>query len=317
MRIESLELLLSVAEYGSISQAASHAFISQQGASATIKGIENDFGIVLFDRTKTGLRLTEEGARFVRRADRVVSEYRALRLSSFALECDSDTSGALEIMTTPFVTNRLEKIFVEYETLFPGSRLVITEKSSFEIIDECRDASDERLCIVPIADFMTGILGRVEERYRPLVRSCLMASCSWDCDISSCAYILKEDLCHMPLAYYREEFLDRLVVHLFRGLQPDIRLRTSNLNMINQRMEQQGIVTFVDSFSAFLDRHETLDRAAVPIQDSVYFSVGILGTPDPGSPAGRFALFFERYLGTVCAAYMKHFPLNDSALRED
>ncbi|MEG1517479.1 MAG: LysR family transcriptional regulator [Raoultibacter sp.] len=58
MRIESLALFLSVVEKGSISRAARHAYISQQGASSVIKSLEQDFGILLFSRGGHTLQLT-------------------------------------------------------------------------------------------------------------------------------------------------------------------------------------------------------------------------------------------------------------------
>ena len=44
MRVEQLEIFLTVADHGSISRAAQQHFISQQGVSSIIKSLERDLG---------------------------------------------------------------------------------------------------------------------------------------------------------------------------------------------------------------------------------------------------------------------------------
>src|SRR3546814_19730786 len=56
---------LAVAEYLSFHRAALALGTSQSSVSARIKALEEDLGIVLFDRNTRGVRLTEAGRRFV------------------------------------------------------------------------------------------------------------------------------------------------------------------------------------------------------------------------------------------------------------
>ena len=100
VRIESLMLFLRVVESGSISRAARESFISQQGASAAIKGLEQDFGIELFDRASSRLQLTARGRRFAREAEQVVAAYRRMQAVA-ALDSDVGPSEPLRIVTTP------------------------------------------------------------------------------------------------------------------------------------------------------------------------------------------------------------------------
>ena len=68
MRIEALALFLSVAQHRSISCAARQHYISQQGASAMIKSLEQELEVSLFDRTPTGLQLTGAGQAIAKEA---------------------------------------------------------------------------------------------------------------------------------------------------------------------------------------------------------------------------------------------------------
>lgn len=63
----SLIQTLAVAEHLSFHRAAKALGTSQSSVSARIKALEEDLGIVLFDRNTRGVRLTEPGHRFVER----------------------------------------------------------------------------------------------------------------------------------------------------------------------------------------------------------------------------------------------------------
>ena len=54
-------IFLEVADYGSISKAAEHLYISQPAVSMTIKKLEENLSATLFIRKTRGVALTEEG----------------------------------------------------------------------------------------------------------------------------------------------------------------------------------------------------------------------------------------------------------------
>jgi len=63
MDTHRLKYFLRIAEEGSITQAATVLGIAQPALSRQIRLLEEDLGIVLFHRTRRGVRLTEEGER--------------------------------------------------------------------------------------------------------------------------------------------------------------------------------------------------------------------------------------------------------------
>ena len=81
MRIEALALFLSVAQHRSISHAARQHYISQQGASAMIKSLEQELEVSLFDRTPTGLQLTGAGQSIAKEAAGVLAAYRRVQIA--------------------------------------------------------------------------------------------------------------------------------------------------------------------------------------------------------------------------------------------
>lgn len=65
--LASLLQTLAVAEYLNFRHAANALGISQSGVSARIKALEEDLGVLLFERHARGVRLTEAGRHFVER----------------------------------------------------------------------------------------------------------------------------------------------------------------------------------------------------------------------------------------------------------
>ncbi|WP_454337429.1 LysR family transcriptional regulator [Streptomyces glaucescens] len=76
--LESLRLLVLVAELGSLGRAAERLRISQPSASRRLSTLERGFGLVLVDRTRRGSRLTLAGQVVAGHARRVMDELDAL-----------------------------------------------------------------------------------------------------------------------------------------------------------------------------------------------------------------------------------------------
>ncbi len=96
----ALELLVSVAETGSIRQAAMVHHISQPAASVRIRGLESALQLRLVERHTTGARLTPDGLAVVGWADKVLAAMRALASGARALRLDEDSQLRLAASLT-------------------------------------------------------------------------------------------------------------------------------------------------------------------------------------------------------------------------
>ena len=83
-----------VAKRGSLTKAAEELYISQPAVSQSVKQLENQLGVALFNRTHRGMELSEEGGKRI--IDRVE---RALRLFEEAEKevCATGENGNEEI----------------------------------------------------------------------------------------------------------------------------------------------------------------------------------------------------------------------------
>ena len=76
--LKQLKYFIVCAETGSISEAAKLLYTTQPSVSKAIKALENEMGIVLFDRMPRGISLTAKGREAYRYACRMVSDSRML-----------------------------------------------------------------------------------------------------------------------------------------------------------------------------------------------------------------------------------------------
>lgn len=78
MTLQQLKYVLTVAEKGTISEAARELFLSQPSLTSAIHDLEQELGIVIFQRTNRGVVLTAEGEEFLSYARQVTVQTRLL-----------------------------------------------------------------------------------------------------------------------------------------------------------------------------------------------------------------------------------------------
>ena len=74
MTIQQCIYILEIHNTGSFSEAARKLFVAQSSLSTSVKCLEDELGIKIFERSKNGAVLTVEGAEFVRYASEIVSK---------------------------------------------------------------------------------------------------------------------------------------------------------------------------------------------------------------------------------------------------
>lgn len=75
MTILQLKYVLAIASSASMREAASKLYVSQPALSATIRELEEELGIKIFDRNNKGISITEQGVEFLTYAKQAVSQY--------------------------------------------------------------------------------------------------------------------------------------------------------------------------------------------------------------------------------------------------
>lgn len=101
---------LAVAEHLNFSQAASALGTSQSSVSARVKALENELGILLFERNTRGVRLTEAGRQFVEQIAAGIDQLdHAVKIAGMAAtgECGRLRIGVHGLIPGSFLDNLL------------------------------------------------------------------------------------------------------------------------------------------------------------------------------------------------------------------
>ena len=65
MTLQQVRYILEISRYSSISKAAQELYLTQPYLSSMLKELENELHITIFNRTRKGVKLTEEGKNFI------------------------------------------------------------------------------------------------------------------------------------------------------------------------------------------------------------------------------------------------------------
>lgn len=134
MDIRRIPYVLSIIESGgNLTKAAERMHISQPALSQIVRRIEDEFGILIFDRRKTPMTLTISGESFVRTAQAIHRLSEAMCLE-FRDEREL-RKGELHIGVTNFrATYVLPGILARLRRQYPGIDIVIHEASNTELL---------------------------------------------------------------------------------------------------------------------------------------------------------------------------------------
>ena len=95
MTLTELRYIVAVAETRHFGRAAERCFVSQPSLSASVKNLEEELGVKLFERGKRGVFVTESGAQIVAQARRALEE--AGRVKTVARQGRDPLKGVLRL----------------------------------------------------------------------------------------------------------------------------------------------------------------------------------------------------------------------------
>ena len=101
MDIRVLKYFVQVAKDRNFTRASEHLYISQPALSKTIKKLEHELGINLFDIRTTGVQLTDYGQMLYQRAVPLIAEFDAL--TNFVSDIQAKPVGRLRVGVTPMI----------------------------------------------------------------------------------------------------------------------------------------------------------------------------------------------------------------------
>lgn len=140
MNITQLKYVLEVAASTSMREASTRLYVTQPALSASIRELEDELGILIFERTNKGISLTETGREFIGYAKKAVGQYEILE--DRYLSKDSDRER-FSVSTQHY--NFAMKAFTDVIKKMEPDKYVfsIHETKTKEVLDDVRNLRSE------------------------------------------------------------------------------------------------------------------------------------------------------------------------------
>lgn len=133
MTISQLKYVLAVAEYQNFTLAAEKCFVTQPTLSMQIQKVEEELSILIFDRTKKPIQLTDIGQKIVNQAKNIVNE--ADRIQDIVEQQKGFIGGEFRLGIIPTIMPTLLPMFLNnFIKKYPKVKLIIEELNTNEII---------------------------------------------------------------------------------------------------------------------------------------------------------------------------------------
>lgn len=152
MTITQLQYVLAVAEHKNFTLAAEKCFVTQPTLSMQIQKIEDELNILIFDRSKKPIQLTEIGQKIVNQAKNIVNE--ADRIKDIVEQQKGFVGGEFRLGIIPTIMPTLLPMFLNnFIKKYPKIKLIIEELNTDEIITRLKNGHlDAAIAATPLIE---------------------------------------------------------------------------------------------------------------------------------------------------------------------
>lgn len=138
--IYRLQQAVAAADYGSFRQAADTLSIKQSTLSRSIQLLEHSFGIIIFERSRAGVRATPAGHDFLRMARSILEQMDTLLGTTRAI--GRGENGRFVIgFSTSLTAGNLRATLLDFKARYPRVELGAVERSRTRMISALRNGA--------------------------------------------------------------------------------------------------------------------------------------------------------------------------------
>ncbi|MFK8284736.1 hydrogen peroxide-inducible genes activator [Capnocytophaga canis] len=150
MTITQFQYVLAVAKHQNFSTAAENSFVTQPTLSMQIQKLEEELGVIIFDRTKKPLQPTDIGKQIIKQAQIIVNE--SERMSDIVAQQKGVIGGEFNVGIIPTVSPTLLPMFLtNFINKYPKVSLKIEEHSTKTLINYVEDGTlDAAILATPL-----------------------------------------------------------------------------------------------------------------------------------------------------------------------
>lgn len=131
MEFRQLQYFVKAAETMNFTEAAAAVFITQSTLSQQIKQLEEELGMLLFDRIGKHVRITEAGHIFLTHARKILMDIQKGKQA--ITELNNAATGELNIGVSYAFTSSLFPVLAPFSTKYPGIKISIISDNHVEL----------------------------------------------------------------------------------------------------------------------------------------------------------------------------------------
>lgn len=139
MNLQQLEYIIALDQYQSFSKASEACFITQATLSTMVKRLEDELGVVLFDRKSNPIITTDCGKEMIEEAKKVI--YHKNYFLELANQVKGKIEGEIRIGIIPTIANNLlHRILPKLLEKYPNLKVHILEITTQNVLDKLKRA---------------------------------------------------------------------------------------------------------------------------------------------------------------------------------
>lgn len=156
MTLQQLRYALTIADCGSMNEAAKQLFISQPSLSETIKELELEIGLQIFQRSNRGIVITPEGEEFLGYARQVTEQFGLLKARYIEKKTKEKFSVSMQHYT--FAVNA----FVETvkQAGMDSYEFAANETTTYDVMENVREFKSE-IGVLYLNDFNEKVMTKI------------------------------------------------------------------------------------------------------------------------------------------------------------
>lgn len=262
MEVRQLNYFIKAAEMLHFTDAAAASFVTQSTLSQQIKQLEDELGMLLFDRVGKQVRLTEAGNVFLFHARQIILDIKKAKQAVF--ELNNLVTGELNIGVTYAFSSLLLPALAPFLAKYPGIMIHVEYGTSGELENKLRVAE---------LDFMVAFHEQEDNaglEMQPLFSSRIMMVVEKNNPLARLSKISLKELGKLELILPSNGFSSRdLLNEIFRknNISPRIKIEMNDVHSLLSMVESGHWATIINEKA--ISTWENL--AAVPISGKELF----------------------------------------------
>lgn len=171
MTIQQLRYMITIAEKGSMNEAAKSLFISQPSLTNAVKEVEKEMNIIIFNRTNKGISISNEGDEFLGYARQILEQCNLME-ERYKKKSSRTQRFSVSTQHYSFAVNAFVDVIREYSD--EKYDFVIRETQTYEIIEDVSRLQSE-IGILYLSDTNRTVLSKIIQQHHLKFRELFQA----------------------------------------------------------------------------------------------------------------------------------------------